>query len=204
MAPFELCIQWDHFTDTCRSKATIRDLGKILKNLLRRSLFSYLIKLNASNYHLLKMNSTEDSQELYLNFVQFVMACLNFQNPLLGNTFWWLLLYLLEALVFQNTSKWMLSSLSNRAIFFAGYFDLKNYQKRQVHLLSLSFPCWDGIPLLLFIMFSRLRSRCHCPKTFLYWRNLKILISLTWQTFSINHYIHKTYLHKKIYISRNL
>ena len=47
---------------------------------------------------------------------------------------------LIEALVFQNTSKWMLSSLSNRAIFFAGYFDLNNYQKRHAHLFSLSFP----------------------------------------------------------------
>ena len=107
----------------------------------------------------------------------------------------------LEALVFQNTWKWMLSSLSNRAIFFSGYFDLKNYQKRRVHLFSFSFPWWERIPLLLFVMFSWIRLRRYCPKAFLYWWNLKILISLKRLTFSINHNIPKTYLHKKfIYI----
>ena len=41
-------IQWTPLTDTYSSEVAIRNDGKILKNLLRRSLFLNLIKLNAS------------------------------------------------------------------------------------------------------------------------------------------------------------
>ena len=57
MAAFELWYTLDPFTDTSRSEAVIRNYGKILKNWLRRSSFLNLIKLNASNCHLLKMDS---------------------------------------------------------------------------------------------------------------------------------------------------
>ena len=50
-------IQSTPFTDTSHSEAAIRNLGKILKNQLRRISFLNLMKLNASNCHLLKMNS---------------------------------------------------------------------------------------------------------------------------------------------------
>ena len=52
------------------------------------------------------------------------MAWMNFQN----NYFRKHLLY--EALLSQNNSKCMLSSLSNRAIFFLEYFILKNRRKK--------------------------------------------------------------------------
>ena len=68
-----------------------------------------------------------------------------FRIPILENICWWLLLFVLEAPIFQNTANWMFSSLSNRAIFFSEYFYLKNHPKN---------TCWDGMPSLLFIMFS--------------------------------------------------
>ena len=66
------------------------------------------------------------------------------------NTYGWLLLYVLEALVFQNNSKWILSSLSNRAIFYWEYFHLKSHPKK--HVPSFSLPWWKGI-LVFFITF---------------------------------------------------
>ena len=74
-----------------------------------------------------------------------------FRIPILENTYWWLLLYVLEALVFRNTSKWMLSSLSNQAIFYLEYFYLKNTPKKHVPLSWL--PWGEGTPSLLFITF---------------------------------------------------
>ena len=65
----------------------------------------------------------------------------------LENNFWWLLLYVLEAPVFQKTSKWI---LSNRASFFSEYSSLKNHPKK--HVPSFLFPWYEGIPSLLFII----------------------------------------------------
>ena len=50
-------IQLTPFGDTSRSEAAIKSYSKILEFQLRRSLFLNLIKLNASNRHLLKMDS---------------------------------------------------------------------------------------------------------------------------------------------------
>ena len=99
--------------------------------------------------------------------MQSVMACLNFQNTLFREH------VLMAAFIhfrstctcFHSISKWMLSSLSNRAIFF-GIFLFKELPKK----------------IRTFIMFSWLRLRHHSPKTFLYWRNSKILISLKRRT----------------------
>ena len=88
-----------------------------------------------------------------------------FRTPILGNTSWWLLLYVLEVLVFQNTSKWMLSSLSNRVIFFLGIFLFKESPKRK-HVPSFSLLWWEGIPSLLFIMFSWLHFTLWLFKNF--------------------------------------
>ena len=108
--------------------------------------------MNASNCHLLW---TEDSQGLRLNFIQSVMACLNFQNTYFRQhhqNYWWLLLYVLEALVFQNTSKWMLSSLSNQIIFFSGYFYFKNHPKKHIPSFSLPSMLFIMLSLLLFML----------------------------------------------------
>ena len=43
--------------------------------------------------------------------------------------------------------------------------------------------------------------RCHSSKTFLYWRNRKILISLKRHTSSIKCYLFKNYLHKKFILT---
>ena len=71
-------------------------------------------------------------------------------------------LYILEALVFQNVPKWMLSSLNSQAIFFWEYFYLKNYRKN--HVPSSLISWWEGIPLLLSIVFPQLRLRRHSQK----------------------------------------
>ena len=81
------------------------------------------MKLNPSNWHLLKMNSIRGFSRALLWLIWI------FRTPILENTCWWLLLFVLEALVFANTLKWMLSSLSNQAIFFLQYFYLKDHPK---------------------------------------------------------------------------
>ena len=85
----------------------------------------------------------------------------------------------------------MLSSLTNRAIFFLEYFYLMNHRKRK-HVPSFSFPRLEGIPSLLF-MFSWLRFTMSLFKNF----SLKLLISLKRHTFNFKHYVHKTCLHKR-------
>ena len=70
-----LDIQWTPFTDTSHSEAAIRNYGKILKNQLQRSLLLNLIKFNASNCHLLEMESIRDFSRICLNFIQSVKKC---------------------------------------------------------------------------------------------------------------------------------
>ena len=127
------------------------------------------------------------------------MACLNFENLILGNTSWWLLLYILEALVFQNTSKWILSSFSNRAVFFSEYFNLKNYQKKKTRTFIL-ISMMRGNTIIAFHHVFMITFTASLSKNFSLLTKLKDFDFFK-ATFSINHYIHKTYLHKKfIYI----
>ena len=127
------------------------------------------------------------------------MACSNFENLILGNTSWWLLLYILEALVFQDTSKWILSSLSNRAVFFSEYFNLKNYQKKKTRTFIL-ISMMRGNTIIAFHHVFMIAFTASLSKNFSLLTKLKDFDFFK-ATFSINHYIHKTYLHKKfIYI----
>ena len=72
-------IQWTPFTNTCRSEAAIKNLGKILKNQLQRSSFLSLLKLKASNCRLLKMDSIRGfSRTLFKLYT--VRYGLNLQN----------------------------------------------------------------------------------------------------------------------------
>ena len=64
------------------------------------------------------------------------MACLNFQNTYFKKHLLMAAFILLEALVFQNTSKWMHSSLSNLDIFYSEYFYLKNHPKTHTLILT--------------------------------------------------------------------
>ena len=97
-----------------------------------------------------------------------------FRIPILENTCWWLLLYVVEALVFQNTSKWVLSSLSNRAIFYSEYFYLTNHQKNTY--LHSRFHEKREFHQCFLSCFHHFIWRSHSSKTFLHWRNIKILI----------------------------
>ena len=108
------------------------------------------MKLNASKCHLLKMNSIRG----FLRTLCKLWLVWIFRIPILGNTCRSLFLYVLDAHVFWNTSKWMLSSLSNWAIFFSEYFYLKNHQKK--HVPSFSLLWGERIQSVLFIMFSSL------------------------------------------------
>ena len=109
------------------------------------------MQLNASNCHLIKMDSIRGFSRI-LSYSPLWLVRI-FRTPILENTSWWLLLYVLEALVFQNTSKWLLlSSLSNRNIFFLEIFLFKESSKK--HVPSFSLPWWKKIPSVLFIMFS--------------------------------------------------
>ena len=94
---------------------------------------SILLNMKNESYHkivwlsILSRRILKDSVYILHNPLWLVWI---FRTPILGNTSWWLLLYVLEVLVFQNTSKWMLSSLSNRVIFFLGIFLFKESPKK--------------------------------------------------------------------------
>ena len=132
------------------------------------------MKLKASNCHVLNMNSIRGFSRTSSKF--YIWPLWIFRTPILEHTYWWLLLYVIEALVFQNTSKWMLSSLSNRAIFFSEYFYLKNHPKTHTFILT-SMRTGSSITRF-WKCFHHYFLRRHSSKTFLYWRNIKIFISL--------------------------
>ena len=105
--------------------------------------------MNTSNCHLLKMDSIRGFSRILSKFYTIrYITCQNFQNTYFRE-------HLLMAAFtrFGNTSKWLLlSSLSNRAIFFSKYCYLKNHPKKQIPSFSLQW--WTKIPSLLFIMLS--------------------------------------------------
>ena len=76
-------IQWTLLTDTSSSKAAIRNYGKILKKQLWRSLFLNLIKLNASNCHLIKMDSIRGFSRILSKFHTIRYDLLEFSEHLL-------------------------------------------------------------------------------------------------------------------------
>ena len=85
----------------------------------------------------------------------------------------------------------MLSSSSNQAIFFLESFYLKNHPKNTYlhsHFCKerILHHCWSSC-------FHDYVLHSHSLKAFLYWQNLKILISLKRHSFKVKHYIHKTY-----------
>ena len=75
--------------------------------------------------------------------------------------------FVLMAAFIQNTSKWMLSSLSKQSYFLLGIFSFKELPRKMYLHSSI-------IQSLLFIMFSSLALLF---KNFFYWWNIKILIS---------------------------
>ena len=68
------------FTDTSCSEAAIRNVGKILKNKLRRISCVNLMKLKASKYHLLNMNSIRRFSRTLSKFYAICYGFLDFQN----------------------------------------------------------------------------------------------------------------------------
>ena len=88
----------------------------------------------------------------------------------------------------------MLSSSSNQAIFFSETFYLKNhptntYLHSHFYTERIFHHCWSSC-------FHDYVLHRHSLKAFLYWQNLKVLISLKRHSFKVKHYIHKTYLRK--------
>ena len=104
---------------------------------------------------------------------------------------WYCSSMILEALIFQNTSTWMLSSISNRAIFFSEYFYLKNHQKKTRTFILTSMMRGNSI-IAFHLVFIITFYAVNLQKLF-----LLILISLKRHTFNIKHYTHKIYLHKR-------
>ena len=147
--------------------------------------------MNTSNCDLLKMNSISGFSRTSSNFYTILYGLFQFLET-----------YFREHLLMAAFIHFRRTCFSNQLkvdalfIFFLEYFYIKNYRKK--HVPSFPLPWWERIPLLLFIVFSRLYLRPHSLKSFFYLRNLKILISLKRRTFSINHDIHKTNLHKKL------
>ena len=94
---------------------------------------------------------------------------------------------------------WMLFSLRKCVIFFSEYFYLKNYPKK--HVPSFSLPWWEEFHHFFSSCFHNYSLHHHSSKTFLYWQYLKILISLKHYIFNIKHYLRKSYLHKKFFLT---
>ena len=136
------------------------------------------MKLNASNCHLLTVNSIKGFLKTLSKFYLLCLVSI-FRIPILENTYWWLLLLVLNSLVFRNISEWMLSSLSSGTIFYSEHSYLKNhpnntYLHSHFHEEREFDHCFSS--LLFIIGFLHYFLRRHSSKTFLHWRNIKILI----------------------------
>ena len=111
--------------------------------------------MNASNCHLQKINSIRGFSRILFKFYTILYGLLEFSKQLFLRTS----LYL-----FQNISKWMLSSLSNRTIFFSEYFYSKITKKNKYketrnafhHVFMFTFYT---VILQKISLLSRLKSR---------------------------------------------
>ena len=154
------------------------------------------MKLNASNCHLQKINSIRGFQGLCLDFMQSVMACLNFQNTSFRE-------HPLMAVFIRFRSTSFSEDLKADAFFikqpsfffFSEYFYLKNNPKK--HVPSFSLPWGERISSLIFIMFSSLLFTSSLFKNFSLLAKHKDFHFFT-ATLSTLNIIHKTYLHKKL------
>ena len=107
------------------------------------------MELNASvTYY--RWTPAEDSQGLCLNFIQSVMDCLNFQNTYFRKYLLMVAFIRFRSTCFSKTSKWILSSLSNSAIFYLEYFYLKNHPKKHTLILT-SFMRGNSIIAFMFL-----------------------------------------------------
>ena len=95
---------------------------------------------------------SEDTQGLFLNFIQSVMAFLNFQNTYFGKHLLMAAFIHFRSTCLSEHRKGDVSFIKQSSYFFLGIFSLKESPKK--HVPSSSLPWWDGIPSLLFIMFS--------------------------------------------------
>ena len=119
------------------------------------------------------------------------MACLNFRTPILENTFRWLFLYVLEVLVFQTPQ--IAFFIMQLCSFFLITFLFKESPKNNTNF-HCHFHDEREFHRCFSLCFHHYFLRRYSSKSFFYWRNLKILISLKRHTFSIKHYSHKRYL----------
>ena len=124
------------------------------------------------------------------------MTCLNFQNTYFRK-------HLLIATFIRFRSTCFSEHLNVDALFIKqpsffllGIFLFKDSPKKNTYLHS-DFHEERGFHHCFSSCFYHFFLRCHSSKTFLYWRNIKILIPLS-DTFNVNYYIHKTYLNKKL------
>ena len=98
---------------------TVNSLLLTRKQPLEILVKSWILKFNEVEHfcHLLKMNSI--------------------RIPILENTYWWLFLYVLEALGFQNTSKWDALFIKQPSYFLLGIFLFKESSKKYTPSFSL-------------------------------------------------------------------
>ena len=85
MAAFKLWYIVNWFNSSS-SKAAIRNFGKILKNQLRRNLFLNLIKLSASNCHVVKMGYIRGFSRILSKFYTICFDLLEFSEHLFQRT----------------------------------------------------------------------------------------------------------------------
>ena len=116
---------------------------------------------------------SEDFQGLFLNFIQSVMACLNFQNTYFREHQLTAAFIRFRSTCLSEHRKVDIFFIKQPSYFFLGIFLLKESPKKYVPLFSL--PWLDGIPSLLFTMFSWLLVTPSLLKNFSLLVNWKIL-----------------------------
>ena len=166
MAAFEFWYTMNSFTDTSNSKS----------RQLRRSSFLSLIKLHTSNCHLLKMNSFRCFSRILSKFYKIRYGLFEFSEHLFSC--WWLLLYILEALFFKTPQSGCLLHWTTVLFFSWNIFILRIIQKTHTFILSFYLHDEREFHHCFSSCFRLYLLRRHPFKTFLYWGNLKILISL--------------------------
>ena len=115
------------------------------------------------------------AQGLYLNFIQSVMACLNFQNIYFRKHLLKAAFIRFKSACFSGKLKVDALFIKQPSYFLLGIFLCKESSKKHLHS---SFHEERECHHCFSSCFHNYFLRRHTLKTFLYWRSIKILISL--------------------------
>ena len=143
----------------------------VIITLFLRTSFLNLMKLNASNCHLLPMNSISGFSRTLSKFYTIRYGLFEFQNTYFRKHLWVVAFIRFRSTCFSEQLNVDTLFIEQPSYFLLGIFSFKESPKKTRALILTSMMKGNSCFLHYFL-------RCHSSNTFLYWRNKKILISL--------------------------